>query len=152
MSRSATRPPFSKPRFFLADRRNRRPCQEFQRLSNPGGGFQLTPFYDVLTAQPPFDARQIPHGKYKLAMSIGKRPRYRILDIAGRHFVETGKRAGIGPTIMKQVITDVLDNADKAPARALGQMPDDFHGAVHDSVTAAIAGRLRLLEPALAEL
>ena len=61
----------------------------------PGGRFHLTPFYDVLTAQPSVDSRQVPQKAFKLAMSIGG-GRYRIADIHGRHFVEIGRAAGRG--------------------------------------------------------
>ena len=37
----------------------------------PEGRFQLTPFYDVLSAQPSLDSRQIERKQMKLAMSVG---------------------------------------------------------------------------------
>lgn len=126
-------------------------AKNFSIFLRPGGGFQLTPFYDVLSAQPAFDAHQIPHAKYKLAMSVGRNRKYRIVDIVGRHFVQTGKEAGIGPAIMQQAITEILEVAEAAPDRALSQMPKDFAEGVHQSVRNAISSRLRLLEAALAK-
>jgi serine/threonine-protein kinase HipA len=127
-------------------------AKNFSVFLRPGGGFSLTPFYDVLTAQPAFDARQIPHNKYKLAMSVGKNRKYPILNIVGRHFVETAKEAGLGPTIIREVLEDILREAISAPDRALAKMPKDFARDIHDSVVHAMAARLRLLEAALAEL
>lgn len=127
-------------------------AKNFSVFLQPGGGFQLTPFYDVLTAQTAFDAKQIPHAKYKLAMSVGDKRRYRIVDIVGRHFIQSGKEAGIGPAVMQQVISDILEKAEAAAEQALAQMPRDFAVAVHDSVSTALSTRIRLLEPALAEL
>lgn len=126
--------------------------KNFSVFLRPEGRYGLTPIYDVLSAQPAFDQRQIPHGKYKLAMSAGKSRKYRILDIAGRHFIETGKEAGLGPTIMNKAIGQILDQAGDAPTQALAQMPGDFAGDIHESIIAAMAGRLRLLEAGLAEL
>ncbi len=100
-----------------------------------GGRFELTPFYDVLSAQPAFDAKRIPHNKYKLAMSVGTNRKYAILDIHGRHFVETAKEAGLGPTTINEVITQVVQDAGAAADRALGQMPADFHGDIHEFVS-----------------
>lgn len=125
--------------------------KNFSVFLSPGGGYRLTPFYDVLTAQTAFDQRQIPHKSFKLAMSVGKNSRCRVLDIAGRHFVETGKAAGLGPTIIGKAVAEILELAGNAPDRALAQMPADFAVGVHESVTKAMNSRLPLLEPALAE-
>src|SRR5690606_17842716 len=127
-------------------------AKNFSIFLRPGGGFQLTPFYDVLTAQTAFDAKQIPHAKFKLAMSVGQNRKYSIVDIVGRHFVQTGKEAGIGPAIMKRVITEVLEAAEAAPDLALAQMPGDFAEGVHSSVREAISSRVRLLQAALSEM
>jgi serine/threonine-protein kinase HipA len=127
-------------------------AKNFSVFLRPGGGFQLTPFYDVLSAQPALDKKQIPHNKYKLAMSVGKSRKYQILNIVGRHFVETGKEAGLGPTIIKNVITDILEKAASAPERALALMPEDFAADIHESITRAISARLPLLKGALDEL
>ncbi|HET9963347.1 MAG TPA: type II toxin-antitoxin system HipA family toxin [Nitrospiraceae bacterium] len=127
-------------------------AKNFSIFLRPGGGFQLTPFYDVLSAQPAFEAHQIPHAKYKLAMSVGRNRKYRIVGIVGMHFVETGKEAGIGPAVMKRVITEVLEAAEAAPALALAQMPGDFAEGVHASVREAISSRVRLLQAALSDM
>ena len=112
----------------------------------------MTPFYDVLTAQPAFDARQIPNNKYKLAMSAGNSRKYQILNLGGRHFVETAKEAGLGPTLIDKVLRDVMQMAEKAPEQALSMMPDGLATAPHTSVTNAMEVRLRSLELGLAEI
>lgn len=127
-------------------------AKNFSIFLEPGGGFRLTPFYDVLTVQPVFDKGQIPHKSFRLAMSVGNNSKYRILDIAGRHFVESGRKAGLGPTIIGQVIEEVLEHAAEAPERALAKMPDDFDRGIHESVAAAIAKRVPLLQAGLPEL
>ena len=43
-------------------------AKNFSIMLGPGGGFRLTPFYDVLSAQPSLDAGQIQQKKFKLAM------------------------------------------------------------------------------------
>lgn len=126
--------------------------KNFSIFLKPGGQYGLTPFYDVLSAQPAFAKRQIPNNKYKLAMSAGKSRHYRVLDIVGRHFVQTGKAAGLGSTLMHKAITEILECAQDAPNNALASMPEDFARDVHDCVIAGMPGRLRLLETALEEL
>src|SRR5262249_28993679 len=45
-------------------------AKNFSVFLLPGGRFQLTPFYDVLTGQPSADAGEIRRNRFKLAMSI----------------------------------------------------------------------------------
>jgi len=123
--------------------------KNFSLFLRPEGRYGLTPFYDVLSAQPAFDQRQIPHGKYKLAMSVGKSRKYRINGVRGRHFVETGKEAGLGSIIMKKVIADIFEKAGTAPDQALAKMPEDFATDIHVSVKNAVDARLSLLEEAI---
>lgn len=127
-------------------------AKNFSLFLRPGGRFELTPFYDVLTAQPAFDAKQIPHKSFRLAMSAGNSPHYRIDDLLGRHFVQSGKAAGLGPTLMRTVVDEIRAEAETAPDRALKDMPGDFHAEAYDAVKAAMPRRLKLLETAYAEL
>lgn len=126
--------------------------KNFSVFLRPGGRFELTPFYDVLSAQPAFDAKRIPHNKYKLAMCVGKSRKYAILQIHGRHFVETAKEAGLGPAIIKQVVDDVMRDATAAFDRALRLMPEGFHPDIHESISAAATARLQQLQTAYEEI
>ena len=127
-------------------------AKNFSLFLRPGGRYSLTPAYDVLSAEGAFDRKQIPNNKYKLAMSVGTSRKYRILDIAGRHFIETAQEAGIGVATMKAVLEDILETGSKAAAIAISQMPADFHPEIHDSIVKAIDVRLSLLETARASL
>lgn len=123
--------------------------KNFSIYLRPGGGFALTPFYDVLSAQPAFDKKQIPNNRYKLAMSVGTSRKYKILDISGRHFVETGREADFGKTQIRAMIADVLAKAPNAAEQALARMPKGFARDIHDSVANAIEERVPRLEQAL---
>jgi len=123
-------------------------AKNFSLFLRPGGRFQLTPFYDVLSAQPAFDAKRIPNRNYKLAMSLGANPHYRILDLHGRHFVETARAAGLGPTLIRKVLEEVRAAAPHAAEAARRCMPANFAAPVHESIAAAIDARLPRLETA----
>jgi serine/threonine-protein kinase HipA len=127
-------------------------AKNFSVFLRPGGRFGLTPFYDVLTAQPAFDARQIPNNKYKLAMSAGNSRKYQILNLNGRHFVETAKEAGLGATLIDRALRDVMLMAERAPEQALSMMPDGLAVATHTSIMNIMGVRLRSLELGLAEI
>ncbi|MDF8335527.1 type II toxin-antitoxin system HipA family toxin [Novosphingobium cyanobacteriorum] len=126
--------------------------KNFSVFLRPEGRYGLTPFYDVLSAQPAFDKRQIPNNRYKLAMSVGQSRHYRILEVVGRHFVQTGKAAGLGPTLMTKAITEIIESAKSAPGKALALMPGDFAREVHDSIVASMSARLRILETTFDEI
>jgi serine/threonine-protein kinase HipA len=126
--------------------------KNFSIFLKPEGRYALTPFYDVLSAQPAFDQRQIPNNKYKLAMSAGKNRHYRVLEMMGRHFVQTGKEAGLGMTIMRNAIAELLDLASSAPDKTRAKMPNDFAHPIHESIAGALTKRLPHLVSALDEL
>jgi len=120
--------------------------KNFSIFLRPEGRYGLTPFYDVLSAQPALDQKQIPRNKFKLAMSVGKNRKYEIANIAGRHFIETGKEVGLGQTIMQQVVTELLEQASKALYTTVAKMPADFADEIHESISAAMTARLNILE------
>lgn len=126
--------------------------KNFSLALRPGGRFALTPFYDVLTVQQAFNAKQIPHAQYKLAMSAGATPHYKILDVHGRHFVETAQAAGLGSTIIRQAVDEILAGAATAPDAALAAMPHDFHTDIHTTVVDAINTRIDRLQTAFEAL
>ncbi len=53
-------------------------AKNFSIFLGPGGSYHLTPLYDVLTAQPSLEVRQIESKQMKLAMSVGTKRHYRI--------------------------------------------------------------------------
>ena len=126
--------------------------KNFSLFLRPGGRFELTPFYDVLSVQPVVDAGRIRHRNFRLAMSVGAGRNYRILNVEGRHFVETGKEAGLGQALIRQALDEVRRDAVKALERARAAMPADFHDDIHQSVSRAVAHRLPRLDSAEAAL
>lgn len=74
-------------------------------------------------------------------MAVGASPHDRILDIHGRHFVESAKAAGLGPTTIAKVIHEVRAVAANALEDARSKMPPDFPDRVHRSVAAALEAR-----------
>ncbi|HSS99631.1 MAG TPA: HipA domain-containing protein [Terriglobales bacterium] len=59
----------------------------------PGGRFSMTPFYDVISAQPSVDAKQILLKQFRLAMAVGSKRHWQIRQIASRHFFQTAKKS-----------------------------------------------------------
>jgi serine/threonine-protein kinase HipA len=127
-------------------------AKNFSIFLKPGGGYSLTPFYDVLSAQPAVDKGQITPKNYRLAMSAGTNRHYRVGEVMGRHFVQTGKAAGISAGVIRDAIIELLDRAPSALARARAEMPEDFAAPVHTSIDAALEKRMPQLASVLDEL
>lgn len=127
-------------------------AKNFSLFLRPGGGFKLTPFYDVLSVQTAVDRGHLNRRSFRLAMAAGTNRHYRIDEVLGRHFVQTAKAAGLGPTVVEQVLVAIKDKATTATDIARSAMPDDFANDIHDSIRNAITARLPTLDTAFAEL
>jgi serine/threonine-protein kinase HipA len=121
-------------------------AKNFSIFLGPGGSYHLTPLYDVLTAQPSLDARQIERKQLKLAMSVGKSRHYRIDTILARHFLQTGEEAGLPKSLVRSSIEEVAAEAERAVIHMQSSLPAGFPEAIHASVAAAITARLRRLD------
>ncbi len=120
-------------------------AKNFSIFLYPGGRFRLTPLYDVLTAQPSLDARQIDRKQMKLAMSVGTSRHYRIDEIVGRHFIQTGEKAGFPEGLIREAIEEMAAVAPKAIQDVENELPKNFPGFIHESVRKWITGRLKQL-------
>lgn len=123
-------------------------AKNFSLFLGPGGSYRLAPLYDVLTAQPSLDARQIESKQMSLAMSVGRNRHYRIGEIAGRHFLQTGEAAGLPRSLVREAIEQVPNAAERALGEVEELLPADFPETIHVSVKNALTGRLRSLSVA----
>ncbi|MBO9712510.1 type II toxin-antitoxin system HipA family toxin [Sphingomonas sp.] len=127
-------------------------AKNFSIFLAPGGRFRMTPFYDVLTAQPSLDAHQIRRNQFKLAMAVGNSRKYRIFEIHGRHFVEAGRAAALSTQLIARAIDDIRQAFDRAFAAVEALLPAHFPEAIHATVLAGARERLHRLATADAEL
>jgi len=120
-------------------------AKNFSVFLYPGGGFRLTPLYDVISAQPSFDAKHVRHKDFKLAMAQGNTRHYGILDIRRRHFVETAELAGLSRRSAISMIEEVIEASPKALHSAISQLPKDFPGFIAASIQKGVKGRVAQL-------
>ena len=120
-------------------------AKNFSVFLSPGGRFQMTPLYDVISAQPSVDSKQILWKQFRLAMAFGAKPHYQIRQIAPRHFFQTAELAGIGRQVLESVIQELLDSATSAVDSVISKLPKNFPDRVASRIRAGIKGRLRLL-------
>lgn len=120
-------------------------AKNFSIFLYPGGGYALTPLYDVLSAQPSLDTRQIERKQMKLAMSVGENRHYRIDDIQPRHFFQSAARAGIAKSVVDDAIDAVVTRMDGALSSLEDGLPADFPQELHASIGAGIRRRMGML-------
>jgi len=121
-------------------------AKNFSIFLSPGGGFRMTPLYDVISAQPSVDSKQIIWKQFRLAMSFGARPHYQVRQIAPRHFFETASKAGVGRQAVESIIDELLDGSRAAVESVLLKLPRDFPDKVASSIKTGIEKRRLLLE------
>ena len=123
-------------------------AKNFSVFMSPGGRFKTTPLYDVLSAQPSLDDRQIETKQMRLAMAAGDRRRFRIDEISPRHFLQTAAKAGFAERLGREVLDGLRTRGESAVERLLAGLPSDFPAAVSDGIARGFLTRLRMLDGA----
>jgi serine/threonine-protein kinase HipA len=99
----------------------------------------------VLTAQPSLEARQIEKKQMKLAMSMGDSRHYVLDRIAGRHFRQTAKKAGVPNALVEEAIGEIREHAEPALRAVEALLRADFPESIHMAVSRSVRERLKLL-------
>jgi serine/threonine-protein kinase HipA len=120
-------------------------AKNFSIFLSPGGRFRLTPLYDVISAQPSIDSKQILWKQFRLAMAFGTKLHYQIRQIAPLHFLQTAAQAGVGRELIESVVHDLLDGGPAAVDSVVSKLPKSFPDQIASSIETGIKGRLRLL-------
>lgn len=121
-------------------------AKNFSVFLRPGGRFRLTPLYDVISAQPSVDSKQLLWKNFRLAMSFGTKPHYAMRQIAPRHFFQTAIRAGIGKDVVPSIVDELHGAVDGAIHRVNVDLPPGFPSKIADSISNGIRQRFRILE------
>lgn len=123
-------------------------AKNFSLFLHPRSRFSLTPFYDVMSAQPLHDAKQLRRQNMRMAMALGKNRHYQVHTITARHFLQTGQICKLSEGIIKGIFSELLDQSEKAIADTVEAMPTGFPTSLTDSIIGGYRNRLRQLEQA----
>lgn len=111
-------------------------AKNFSIFLTPGGRFQLTPLYDVLSAWPVIGRRsgQWPQQKLRMAMAWhGEKGRYtKPLEITARRMLLTAKRIGLGDA--QAILDDLIVNTPAVVSTVQAQLPRGFPQAIADTM------------------
>jgi serine/threonine-protein kinase HipA len=105
----------------------------------PGGGYRLTPRYDVLSAYPMLGhgRGRLPLQKVKMAMAVEGRNRHYFWNgIRARHWIETARRSGV--TDMPAILADLAARTSAVIAKAEKALPKGFPTQIADAILAGV--------------
>jgi serine/threonine-protein kinase HipA len=118
-------------------------AKNFSVFLSPGGRFRLTPLYDVMSAQPCVDARQIPWNKFKLAMAAGQSRHYGVNALRPRHFIETAQASGVARARAIGLFEDIRDRIAPALDAVRGALTPDFPQVLVEAISNGALTRAR---------
>lgn len=121
-------------------------AKNFSLFLRPGGRFEMTPLYDVLSAHPLMGngPGQLSPFKIKLAMAVrSKNAHWRMRDIARRHWVAVGNRHGI-TTEDGGDVEILIDRLVQATPRVVEEVRSQVAGRISERMLEAILNGLSL--------
>ncbi len=121
-------------------------AKNFSIFLRPGGAFEMTPIYDVLSVQPSFDRVLFDRPQYRMSMKVGKRGRYRVFDIRGKDFVYTAGRAGYSRNQIDAVFEDIADERESAFSTTIAAQSSKIPDALMESIRAGFERRMERLQ------
>ena len=120
-------------------------AKNFSIFLSPGGGFRLTPLYDVVSAEPSVASRQLRRNQMKLAMAVGDNRHYLVNNVAPRHFVESAVKGGMGRKSAIGVVEELHATAPAALDQTLARLPRGFPDRLVEALAAAVRRRIESL-------
>jgi serine/threonine-protein kinase HipA len=115
-------------------------AKNFSISLRPGGEFQLTPAYDVMSAYPLVAKGHLHQKEVRMAMSLrGKNRHYEWERILPRHWLATAKRCNFPEDEMTRIMERVLGDMDQVIESVKNNLPEGFP----DDVAAPIFDGMR---------
>jgi serine/threonine-protein kinase HipA len=112
-------------------------AKNYSMFIQAGGSYQLTPFYDILSAFPVPGGAGLHIRDLKLAMSLKatKGRKSEIHQIYPRHFFATAKEVNFAQEQMEQILHDFADNVPHAVEKVMAALPAGFSAPVADAIS-----------------
>ncbi|MBT9385169.1 type II toxin-antitoxin system HipA family toxin [Pseudooceanicola sp. CBS1P-1] len=122
-------------------------AKNFSLALRPGGGFRMTPLYDVLSAQKAMQDGQIRQNRLRLAMAVAGH--YRINEVVPRHYLEVARASGHGVALMQSLLEEVAARVEPALSATLEALPADFPAPLAEVTAEGVRARAAALAAAL---
>lgn len=115
-------------------------AKNFSLFIRPGGRYQLTPLYDVLSAYPVLGEgpAKISHFNAKMAMGVrSKNAHWKMRDILLRHWLALGTRHGVTTEAGREVhllIDDIVAQTPQVVSAVRAKLPAHFPAQLADHI------------------
>lgn len=110
-------------------------AKNFSLFIKPAGRFQLTPLYDMLSAYPLLNSKQLSKQKIKMAMALkGINNHYYWHNIQRRHFLSTAKAVQFSVTTAEKILDDMLARVDQVIVKVSSQLTSTFPSAIAEPI------------------
>lgn len=102
-------------------------AKNFSIFIEPFGRFRMTPLYDIMSAHPLLENRNLQAQKIKMAMAlIGKNRHYQWYSMQPRHFLSTAKQVGFNVKTAQLIFSKMMDQVEDVIKKVEGQIPEEF--------------------------
>jgi serine/threonine-protein kinase HipA len=102
-------------------------AKNFSIFIEPEGKYRLTPLYDIISAYPLIERKQLEAKKIKMAMALkGKNTHYHWYNMQRRYFLETAKAINYSVETAKIILDEMLEQADSVIDKVTAELPKGF--------------------------
>lgn len=100
-----------------------------------GGKYRLTPLYDIMSAHPLLENKQLHAKKIKMAMALkGKNNHDHWHDMQRRHFLSMAKTANYSTQQAEKILDDMLEKVDAVIEQVSDQLPKRFPRKIYEPI------------------
>jgi serine/threonine-protein kinase HipA len=123
-------------------------AKNFSIFLKAGGRFNLTPLYDVISAYPLAEKRQLEYRDMKMAMALhGKNTHYHWQNIMPRHWFDEAKKLGFPHADMQSLVTDTLNSMESVITEVTSRLPNGFPEDIYQPIVNGMRKAARKLRP-----
>lgn len=114
-------------------------AKNFSVFIEPEGKYRLTPLYDIMSAYPLIEKKQLHPRKIKMAMALrGKNNHYHWHTMQRRHFLETAKAVNYSLERAEMILDEMLGKIDKVISEVGEKIPRDFPNEISHPIFAGL--------------
>ena len=114
-------------------------AKNFSVFIEPEGRYSMTPLYDIMSAHPLLENKQLQMKKIKMAMALsGKNRHYNWSIIQPRHFVSTARKVGFNEKTANTLLAEVMGSVEDVIVQVEAQIPADFPDAIATPILSGI--------------
>lgn len=114
-------------------------AKNFSVFIEPEGKYHLTPLYDIISAYPLIEKKQLQAQKIKMAMALrGKNTHYHWHSMQRRHFLDTAKAVNYSTERAETILDEMLEKSDAVINEVAAQLPGDFPNEIAQPIFTGI--------------